>query len=281
LDDPYGHAQGFERFTTTPNPDRLWHADEVTERGVALLDKLRGDGRPYFLWLHYLDPHHPYAPHPSLGRLAPDGAPWGEAPQRRYQAELAWTDRHLGAFLDHARASGALDEALLLVHSDHGEGFREHGYEYHGQSLYEDQIRVLLLARAPGLPAARVEAPTMLLDLFPTLLHLASGQAPSEPPLGRGRSLAPLLAGAPPDLARPIFSEMRSDTRRSDLKALRQGRWKLIHDLRADRWEWFDLAADPREAKPLPPSHDPATFERLQGLLRRFEAETIRTIPAR
>ena len=110
---------------------------------------------------------------------------------------------------------------------------------------------------------------------------VARAGSPSEPPLGRGRSLAPLMAGAPLDLERPIFSEMRSDTRRSDLKALRQGRWKLIHGLRADRWEWFDLGADPREAHPLQPSHDPATFERLQGLLRRFEAESIRTIPAR
>src|SRR5262249_29552298 len=152
----------------------------------------------------------------------------------RYDSEVAFVDRQLGRLV---AALERLDRPVVLVlTADHGEEFKEHGGWYHGSSVYEEQVRVPLIVVAPGLGPRVVRQPVELVDVAPTVMGLL-GQA--APPSLRGDDLGAALLGG--GEARPIFAEV--DTRRM----VADERWKLIHDVRRDTWELYDLDADPGE----------------------------------
>jgi arylsulfatase A-like enzyme len=166
-----------------------------------------------------------------------------------YDAALRYTDARLGALLTHLETLGLADETLVVVTSDHGEEFFEHGHLQHGRTLYEELLRIPLIVRGPGVPARVLERPVMLVDVVPTLL--ARLGLPPEP---RAQGYDLLGRSWP---ARPIWSEV--DDRFAHVYALRdeQGR-KTIHGPPSARmfpnaraWEHYDLARDPRELEDL------------------------------
>ena len=195
-----GFARGFESFyTPPPTPASLaLHGDTVTERALPWLRSHGGE--PFFLYLHYLDPHDPYtAPvveatgrtpfDPGYGG-AVDGT-WPHAlfsgdrelpdPERDlehlvalYDSEVAYVDGEIGRLLD-ALPEAVLADTLVVLTSDHGEELLDHGWWKHGITVYEEQLRVPLILRWDGrLPAgARVRRPVELVDLVPTLLAAA------------------------------------------------------------------------------------------------------------
>lgn len=200
-------------------------ADGILGGAVDFL--LASDGRPAFAYAHLIEPHYPYTPPPPFdgGRRRVDPPhssgilPFDSFPalpdadvaimRANYAGEVSAADAALGRALDRIRAAGRLDGTLVVITSDHGEEFHEHGGWTHGQSLYEELVRVPLLVRPPaGAPGRgrRVEAPVSLVDVAPTVLGLAgvaSGARTS------GRSLVPLLEGkALPPV--PHFAEIRS-----------------------------------------------------------------------
>lgn len=173
-----------------------------------------------------------------------------------YDAAVRRADTNLGETLDALRESGVLDRALLIVLSDHGEEFGEHGGWFHGQSVYEEMIRVPLLVRFPGGEHAgrRIAARVSLLDLVPTLLdYLGHAEACSG---CRGRSLLPLL-GAPGTYESPAVTAVRIgwqyysrrlQARIGDVNiAVREGSRKSIWNAEPDTVELYDLATDPGE----------------------------------
>jgi arylsulfatase len=186
----------------------------------AALEWLASASGPWFLWIHYQDPHGPYTPpeaaplrDPRGSRQLPidrqqsgfRGIPVYQALPglfaaasyvRRYDDEIRYVDAQVGR-LREALAARAR-EPVLIVTADHGEALGEDGYYFaHGHSVGLDQIRVPLLIRAPGLPPGVVSQPVSLLDVAPTVAQLAGVTAP---PSFRGRS----LLEAP---ARPNFAE--------------------------------------------------------------------------
>jgi arylsulfatase len=200
-------------------------ARDTTE---AALDWLDGARSPWFLWIHYQDPHGPYEPpdageiqDPPGGRRLPvlqnqsgwhgipayQALPGLRAPRsyaRRYDEEIRYLDLHVGRLLESLAARQRVP--TLVLTADHGEALGEDGYYFaHGHSVGLDQVRVPLLIRAPGLPTGTVSDPVSLLDIAPTLVQLA--QCP-QPHSFRGRSLvqaATEAPGGPP--VRPIFSQ--------------------------------------------------------------------------
>lgn len=276
-----GHGQGFEVFRDLARPNGYWYADQVTQRGLAEVDRLsREPQRPFFLWLHYIDPHHPYVVHESLPEQEATQAE-AAGPQGRYRAELRWTDQQLGLLLEGLRQRGLEEKVHVVIHSDHGESFGEHGYHHHGQALYEEQVQALLLWRGPGVKARRLEAPVMLLDLFPTLSGLASGEAPPAPERpGRGVDLWPALQGQElPE--RPVFIELFSDNRRLHRKAIIQGEWKLIRSLLPRvSWELYHLGDDPLELENLYDER-PQQAQPLRDALDAFLRDGIQARPPR
>jgi len=281
----YGFAQGFDTyddysvffahelglFGVDDAPQRKSVVEAVTSKTVTDLAGrwLEKEGRrgPWLLFLLYFDPHLDYVPKPPWDRRF-DPHPTAEsrktkpnvrhltrddaAPGLRehllalYDGEIGYTDLWLGKLLDRLDALGHADDTLVLLTSDHGEEFLDHGGILHGRTLYAEQTRGILLLRHPDrLPAGKtVTAPARHVDLTPTLLdHIG---APPDPEC-QGASLLPLIGGgsggASPD-DRPSFLEGTAGTH---LRAIVRGRHKLIRDLDTGTHQLYDLAADPAE----------------------------------
>jgi arylsulfatase A-like enzyme len=185
--------------------------------------------RPWFIWVHFQDPHGPYEPpdspaarddpkgtrlevqedHSGLGGIpayqALPGLFTTGAYERRYLDEIRYLDAHVKRLVEGLDALG--DPPAVLLTADHGEAFGEDGYYFvHGHSVGLDQIRIPLLWRPPRpAPAAAETAPVSLVDVAPTLLHLAGVEIPAE---FQGRPLPLAGTGRRPEQAqRPIFSE--------------------------------------------------------------------------
>jgi arylsulfatase A-like enzyme len=273
LDRRFGLDQGFDLYELEVNeqgrrqPNELRHerpADEVSRSAIAWLRARSRDGStgPFFAWVHYFDPHHPYAPPPATaGQIFKGDA---------YDGEIAFVDRELGRLLAALDELGLRDRTLVVLASDHGEGLGEHGEAYHGIFVYESTIRVALMLSCPALfggPARVGDALVGLVDVLPTLEDLL-GLPPSAGLDGRS-----LLRGAA-DPDRTIYIESMHPAEGlgcSALVGLRRAADKYIH---APRPEYYDLAADPGESLNL---YDTTAVgpdilhERLAAMLRRFE----------
>jgi arylsulfatase len=203
----------------------------VTDAAIALLDEhasgaapaARGDAPrrdPIFLWVHYIDPHFPYLP-PASWTDQPEAAICRDLVERSatdlvatahvrmdldgaasralhdcaalYDAEIAFTDFHLGRLLDALRERGWLDGAYVVFTSDHGENLGEDGLFYeHGPSVHDASLRVPLIVAGPRVGSRIDTGLARLEDLAPTLLSLA-GVAPEQWPAFDGVDLSPRL----------------------------------------------------------------------------------------
>jgi arylsulfatase A-like enzyme len=278
----WGFDQGFDRFDDSQAQGHLAvTSPAVTEAALAFLEAHRD--RPFFLFLHYFDPHFAYLEHDGF-RFERDApyAGWIESrtPRKRmmeqlatltdadaremrrlYASEIAFTDHHIGRVLARLRELELYDRTLILVTADHGEEFLDHGHLGHGSTLYEDVIAVPLLVRYPGRGAGVVERPVALIDVFPTVLALIGVKPGAEV---EGVSLLEEPAGG-----RLVFG---STAQRGGVHAVRDDRFKLIHRRRGGP-ELYDLTLDPEERRNLlaPGAVAPASAERLQ---RALEAHT-------
>jgi arylsulfatase A-like enzyme len=234
-----GFAHYSDRFDIGEDDARFLNT--IQKRGDATIGEVTawladaGDDRR-FAWVHLYDPHDPYEPpEPFASRYA----------GRPYDGEVAWSDELVGR-LDAALAAAKLrEDTLFIVTSDHGEGLEEHREAVHGFFVYESTLAVPLLARGPGIaPGTRLTPVARTVDIMPTVLDLL-GMAEQTPNVS-GRSLAPALRGIPID-DQPTFAESLVPLIHygwSDLRAVRDGRWKYIL---APRPELYDLAQDPGE----------------------------------
>jgi len=245
----FGLAQGFDAYEDSLGMDNLFRyfsevpADETRRRFGRWLDG-RPAGKPFFAWVHFYDPHAPYAPPAPFDRShAAD----------LYQGEIAFVDREVGRLLDDLAARGLADDTVVVVTSDHGEGFGEHGEEGHGLLAYDETLKVPLVVSAPrALPGGRVvEERVSLYDLFPTIVELfALGADASALP---GRSLAATLAGGPAPPAGEVYFESLAGMTGKGWAPLTGviaagGADKLIS---VPQPELYDLAADPGERRNL------------------------------
>ena len=215
-----------------------------------------------FAWVHLYDPHDPYEP------PEPYASQYRERP---YDGEVAWSDELVGRLDTALGTAGMRDNTLLVVTSDHGEGLEEHGEAVHGFFIYETTLRVPFIARGPGIaPGTRVETIVRGVDVLPTLLDLLD--LTEATPAVSGRSLEPALGGVRMD-DEPAFAESLTPLVHygwSDLRALRDGRWKYIL---APRPELYDLDADPDEQRNLA-DREPARARALRtGLEQRLRVE--------
>ncbi len=288
LDPRYGLDRGFERYIVVPtNPRHGGAATTVSAHGLEWLAKEKG--RPFFLFLHYMDIHSDYAAAPRFESLfsAPYQGPVdGSTRQLRaftrkqiafdaadrarlvdlYDAEIRQLDGALETLFAKLRERGALEHTLVVVTADHGEEFFEHGGVLHGQSHYQELLHVPLILVGPGLPrGVRIDTPVSLVDLAPTLLALF--EAPAPPALA-GRDLAPLWRSRDASWPeRDLFAEAdRTVERRDTERAVIRGNWKLVLHRDTGERELYDLAADPREQVNLA-QKDPERAARLAGEL--------------
>jgi arylsulfatase A-like enzyme len=262
----YGLDDGFDHLDF--HQDRK--ATDVANRAMDVLDRI-GD-RPFFVFLHFYDPHWHYDPPESTRRLfeAPysgtisgrlqdfsrrDRKSVSEADLAHllalYDGEIRYVDDELGRVLDHLRARGLDRGTLVVVTSDHGEEFLEHGSWEHQKTLYEEVVRIPLLLAGPRVPSRRETSPASLLDVAPTVLAWAGLPVPAAM---RGRSLLG------PGVIREAYGETDHTVDGTRKLFLRGGekRWKAIlsldpKDASVRKEEWYDLAVDPGESRSTPP----------------------------
>jgi arylsulfatase A-like enzyme len=228
-------------------------ADATTDAAIAWLARARA---PFLLWVHYWDPHDELVlPPPELVERFAAGRSGADRARAIYEAEVHYVDAQLGRLIDALGASGALDQTLIAVSADHGQGLGDHDW-WHHRILYQEQIRLPLVLRGPGIEAGTSVAPLVRsIDLLPTLLELLGVAAP---PGLDGRSALGLLRGAL-EPARSAYAEslaaydrnaalVRERPRDGVLHALIEPPWKLVYrpDSRAAS-ELYDLDTDPRE----------------------------------
>jgi len=261
----WGFAQGYDEFRFVKDFPRRPYADaEVMDPVVREVAATLGD-EPFFLYLHYVDPHDPYYVHEGFDFTDPDYSGPIEASERKsldafnakrpddadvehvlalYDGEIAWLDDYLRGLFAHLAETGVLEDAWVAITSDHGEGLWRHRTRAHGGEVYEEQLRVPLIVRPPGGLASgrRVEAPISLIDVAPTLFELM-GLALHED--FEGRSWAPFLLGRGDAPVRPIIVDEQLDA--FDMSAIIDGDRKLIFDLTRGRAELYDLEDDPHE----------------------------------
>ncbi len=241
LDRDGGLARGFATYDDIVRVgDR--RAFDYQERGAsqtvdALLKHLGTLKPPFFLWVHFYDPHLPYVPpEPYASRFK----------DRPYDGEIAFMDAQIGRILDVLKQKGTT--VYLAVAGDHGESLGEHGEAGHGVFLYQATQHVPLIITGPGIPPGTTAASNVgLIDVAPTILDLLR-----LPPLpdADGRSLVPLLHGA-----RPSAPDYEMETFYPEfsygwapLRALTAGPYKYIA---APRPELYELPTDPREINDL------------------------------
>jgi arylsulfatase A-like enzyme len=270
----HGYARGFERYRETwQEKDLATEMDRtraITGDGVAFLEQAPRD-EPFFLWLHYVNPHAPYTPPAPYDTAFVDAAArqgprlravdgfvggvrkeWAVPDQDRlgyyvaqYDGEIAAVDQEVGRVLDALDRSGAAPRTIVIVTSDHGESLGEHDYYFdHGQDLFDPSLRIPLLVAVPGHPGgARTAALASTLDLVPTVLDAVKV---SYPPDLAGTSLLPALRGQPLPGRDRLFA--RNDR---NLSTSFDGRHKVVAtpsetDL---RYQLFDRGTDPGERK--------------------------------
>jgi arylsulfatase A-like enzyme len=258
LNSGYGLARGFEdyRDTFAKEEGRAHYrvAEKVTQLGLQWLQIACRDSRPFFLWVHFFDPHHPLQPPPQYVREAGDGVgSHGRADRERrlYDGEVAYVDaqiRRLHEGLEDlllASSSGRpRSQVLWVVVSDHGEGLGDHGELAHGYFLYESTMAIPLFLVHPALAPRRVEEEVSLVDLLPTTLSLLGFESPACSGLDlSGVVLGKAGIGAP----RVLYMESCypfTNHRWSPLYGLVEGSLKFIHSPRS---QLYDLSSDPEE----------------------------------
>lgn len=173
-------------------------AAQITDDALAFVQGHK-DQR-FYLSVHYYDPHMSYEKHA-------EAPAFGGTPTDQYDAEVWFTDHHIGRLFAELKAQGLWDKTIVVVTGDHGEGLGERGIMAHGYDLYPPQTKVPFIVRVPGLPAQRELTPVSHVDLAPTIVNLVGGGPDSS---FLGRSFVDLLAGHPDSTIpfSPVFQEV-------------------------------------------------------------------------
>jgi arylsulfatase A-like enzyme len=273
--------------------NRAFSSRRYADRTIAFLQK-RDAAKSFYIYLGPPVPHDPREAEPQFHALYDPAklplppaflpqhpwdngdmtvrdeklAPWPRTPEdtRRqladYYACITGLDHHIGRIIDALRQIGQLENTIIVFTGDNGLSMGEHGL-FGKQNLYEfGGMHVPFVIAGPGIPRGRRDALVYLMDLYPTLCHLAG----VTPPAGtEGRDLRPLFA-SPAAKVRDVLFTAYLDVQR----AVRDDRWKLIRYPQVDRTQLFDLAADPRELINLAerPEHS-AALARMRALLER------------
>jgi len=237
---------------------------DLTDETLDWIDQYEEDGgerHPWFVWVHYVEPHAPYRLWEDLaGGLGIDTSR-GVSKADRYDTEIAFVDREVGRLLDRLGDHRSPSQTLVIFVADHGESLGQHRYWGHGRHLFENGLRLPMSLTWPGrIPEGTIETPALNIDLAPTVLGLLGLPAPDG---FRGVDWSPVFDGGdPPATARVTHFEahkgaVRTDHASSDARQaglLEVGRidgtHKEIFDLRNRHVRIYDLAEDPNEVHP-------------------------------
>jgi arylsulfatase A-like enzyme len=291
LDPIFGVARGFGHYDhASGNDHQMRRADRMVDRALAWADAHRT--QPFFLVVHFFDPHMNYDPPPAVrGRFTSTVLPSRFAlPVHNtdairkyagqlttndrafiaaaYDEEIAFVDREIGRLLATLKDQH-LERLLIVLTADHGEELFDHGGFGHGHAMYDELLRVPLMVWGPGVRPARIATPVSVIDIAPTVLNAAGIEPPA--PMA-GISLWPILTSTPiageptPAEDRVLVAERTGQ--HPERKVVIQWPYKAVSDPDGGPPQLFDLSADPGETV------DRANAEKAVGtrLARHLEA---------
>ncbi|MBN2054372.1 sulfatase [bacterium] len=242
-------------------------ADQVTDEALRWLAKDRKE--PFFMWLHYFDPHWPYAEHPHF---RPSAEPRDYEKDGRYKSriteyniEIAFTDRQFDRVMHALHRTGLDKTTCVVVTADHGESFGEHNYLGHGRRVYNPGLHIPFMISYPGMKRAGeiTSYPAQQVDFLPTVTMLAGMPDGGIKPMGE--SLVPVLNGDPATgREKVVFFETYSGAAKLVPKSLKKkamshqlhagfrvGAHKHIMQIATGWLQSYDLDNDPGELSPI------------------------------
>ncbi len=290
-----GFVRGFDMYREVKGKT-LWEtAGEIEQTFGAGLEWLeKNPNQRFFLFMHTYQVHVPYEPPPAFDIFKTwekDGVekpidpttPAAVRDRHLYAGEVRYTDSVLDRLFARLDALGLLDETIVVVTSDHGDEFGEHGLIGHAKTVFDEVLHVPLVFLAPRLvPAGKsIDVPVSLIDLAPTLLDLT--RLPIPPGL-HGESLVPLLRGEAFPTSRVLYAEAPKWGPRTGhrVAARTQGMKWIRSDDPEVKMQVFDLTTDPEEKRPLedPALEAPGTaFEATYRALARAQKESAKDEP--
>ena len=281
LGSEFAFNQGFDSYL---EPWKMAHiaegkdpvgAEVITNLAITLAERIQQDqGRPFFLWVHYLDPHTPYQPPGEAATQFQNDEHWNGAVRipivakekqemlaigqsqvldgrdelafyvARYDAEIRYNDGHIERLLDDLARRGLLNKTLTVFTSDHGESLGDQGYYFdHGRFGFQSTVLVPLVFHYPGVLEPRViHEPVELIHLAPTILE-AAGVALPDGAWMQGRSLTPRLLGQRPPVDEDghiyAYSEAGYEVANKWQKIVRDERFKLIYAQTRPEQRWI------------------------------------------
>ncbi|RLE79970.1 MAG: sulfatase [Thermoprotei archaeon] len=274
-------TRGYEYYICPPKPLQFLTADEVNDRAIRWL-KFYRDKQPFFMFLHYWDPHTPYIPPKEYMKLFYEGnerdprkassmEPFKKSPfyhlmkrwmlellpevtdieyiSSLYDSEIKYLDDRLGELFDALDELELLDETLIIITADHGESLTEHGIFFDHHGVYENTIHVPLILYSEEILPKGIKVPHFVehVDIAPTILETVGLEIPEWM---RGRSLFEVVRGKAPPRRFVVCGECTYEARR----AIVTEEWKLIKTYGGDlynrpRIELYNLRRDPQEEK--------------------------------
>jgi arylsulfatase A-like enzyme len=268
---------------------------DVEQSAMSFIEETEA---PFFLWIHYMDPHTPYVPAPRYIRdVSSDllgthrmlrahtrtGLGWDVGEQTLsdlrmlYQAAVRQVDASIGRLLETLSSTGIDDETAVIVAGDHGEEFQEHGHLAHYPKLYDELIHVPLIVDVPGTDARRISQQVSLDAVPPTVTDLLSVDAPAD---WRGTSLVPSIYHGEAPVDEPVVSvTVRGDSVTAQpiprsladgelLISVRDSDWTYIENVDDGTTELYHRPSDPTQQENL--SGNPTTEE--QQIIDQFSA---------
>jgi len=243
FDQRSGFRQAFDVYEIVPGigedhqTDNNITSPQQLELALGMLsDKTNVAGR-FFAWFHFLDPHDKYQAHAGID--------YGHTTRDLYDAEVTFTDQHIGKLLDFVASQPWGKRTAVVISADHGEAFGEHAHFRHGFELWDVLTHVPFMIRVPGVAPRHVATPRSAIDLAPTILELygVAKDAAME-----GTSLLPELHGADVP-ARDVILDLPRTSDSDRRRALIRGDLKLVAQGDDEAFQLYDLAKDPREER--------------------------------
>jgi choline-sulfatase len=271
-----GMEQGFDVWDMSAMPPNMVDADtrptsqRVTDSAIKVLGKADNvEGKQFFAWLHYFDPHSPYVNHegaPAFDKMESTSENRG---RDIYDAEVWFTDQHLGRLFDWIATQSWAVETAIIVTADHGEAFGEKGFFRHNKEVWEAIMRVPLIVYVPNAPPRRIAVKRSHIDLVPTILELMG--VPETSPALRGKSLLADMRASPgaPLEERDVLLDMpegqMNEMRRAiitgptpGMKLIQRQKKMELYDLSVDEAEKDDLTSDEAKLAPVRARFDAA-----------------------
>ncbi len=299
VDPGFGLKRGFDSYEYFPSDNMvIRRADQVVKLASSWLEKYRDRKRPFFMVVHFFDPHLAYNPPSEFmlpfifgyqGKMTPPFNPsdadlekirrgelsYDEADRKfiigLYDGELSFTDYWIGMFFDYLKEQHLYDNSLIILTADHGEEFWDHHSFEHGHTLYQELLTVPLIVRFPGGENSGmvVKERVSLADVMPSIVSYLQIETPFQ---ASGKSFIAMPGAVIKPMARPIVAELN---RIGDpLQAIYSGDYKLILDKITGNIEIFNLKDDPRETQNLfgqKLKYPPEILDQIKGVVSAIE----------